>query len=588
MKFFAAFVFLIGAASSKAQTPIVPDQIEFGGITLSIREDAKKEIQKDVNMLTQHAGYFAVKTTRAKMYFPIIEKILEEDGVPTDFKFLALQESSLVPDAVSSSNAVGFWQFKDFTAMEMGMRVDERVDERMNIIAATKGAAKYLNKNNVQFSNWIHTLQSYQMGAGGVKRALPELKMGATEMEVTSATYWYVKRFLAHKVAFENSLAGESEMKLIPFTTATQKTLKDISKELSVDEPILKEYNKWLKAETIPEDKAYTVIIPVGKLHTGFNNLWLTSTQKKSLPTVAVQAEVKRDSLFQINGIQAIYAQKTEDAAKLAARGKIELSDFLKFNEIDISTPINEGTIFLLGKKKNTTFSAYHQAKKGESLWSISQAYGIKLKRVKKFNPQISDNELPSGTIVWLSSKKSPIAETTENVVELNNSETFDWIPTNPVSTAKESVDSVVIRVTEVKEAPQAPKLDSVSSPKFVEIPPQNSSESKTHTVLPKETLYSIANQYNLKVVELVKLNSLDINGTLKPGQVLVLSGSPSTSTAEALTKTPTETIHEVKTSDTLYSIARQYGVTIRDIMEWNNKKDFTLSQGEMLQIKKR
>ena len=71
-----------------------------------------------------------MKIDRMLLYFPIIERIFKEEGVPEDFETLAIQESGLISDAVSSADAVGFWQFKDFTAQEVGLRVDKRIDER--------------------------------------------------------------------------------------------------------------------------------------------------------------------------------------------------------------------------------------------------------------------------------------------------------------------------------------------------------------------------------------------------------------------------------------------------------------------------
>jgi hypothetical protein len=53
---------------------------------------------------------------------------------------------------------VGFWQFKKFTAEEVGLRVDSHIDERMNITASSHGAAKYLKKNNFFFDNWVYAL----------------------------------------------------------------------------------------------------------------------------------------------------------------------------------------------------------------------------------------------------------------------------------------------------------------------------------------------------------------------------------------------------------------------------------------------
>ena len=148
MRLFAVALLFVKAAASYGQAPQVPHKMQFAGITLTIRDDARREIQKDVDALTKQPRYFGIKVERAKTYFPIIEKIFAEERLPDDFKFLALQESSLISDAVSVTNAVGFWQFKDFTAVEMGLRMDKDVDERMNLISATRSAAKYIKQNN--------------------------------------------------------------------------------------------------------------------------------------------------------------------------------------------------------------------------------------------------------------------------------------------------------------------------------------------------------------------------------------------------------------------------------------------------------
>ena len=145
MRFFAAALFFCGAAASYAQAPVVPHKMHFAGMSLSIRDDARREIQKEVDALARPGRYYDMKVERARTYFPIIEKVFKEERLPEDFKFLALQESALVPDAVSTSNAVGFWQFKDLTAIQMGMRVDSEIDERMNIVSSSRGAAKYLS-----------------------------------------------------------------------------------------------------------------------------------------------------------------------------------------------------------------------------------------------------------------------------------------------------------------------------------------------------------------------------------------------------------------------------------------------------------
>src|SRR6187402_1867751 len=137
MRLFIA-LFFSATIQAVAQSPEVPAKMQFAGMTLTIRDDARREIQKDVDALTQSPKHHNIKIERAKTYFPIIEKVFEEERVPDDFKYLALQESALIADAVSVSNAVGFWQFKDYTAMEMGLRVDRQIDERMNIASSSR------------------------------------------------------------------------------------------------------------------------------------------------------------------------------------------------------------------------------------------------------------------------------------------------------------------------------------------------------------------------------------------------------------------------------------------------------------------
>jgi membrane-bound lytic murein transglycosylase D len=108
------------------------------------------------------------------------------------------------------------------------------------------------------------------------------------------------------------------------------------------------------------------------------------------------------------------------------------------------------------------------------------------------------------------------------------------------------------------------------------------------HTVQAGETLYAIAKMYQIGVMELVNWNKLDLQQGIKPGQVLKLSENQTIVAPLPSLTTSKEVFHEVKSSDTLYSIARQYGVTIKELMDWNQKKDFSLAVGEKLKIQQR
>lgn len=605
-----AALFFAATFSVAAQSPEVPHKMSFANMTLTIRDDARREIQKDVNALTQSPKHYNIKAERARTYFPIIEKIFAEEGVPDDFKYLVLQESSLIADAVSTSNAVGFWQFKDFTAIEMGLRVDKHIDERMNIASATRAAARYIKKNNTVFDNWLYALQAYQMGAGGVSRSLKEPHNGETRAEITSNTYWYIKKFLAHKIAFEHGCKGTGQIVVTPLEVKKENSLADIAKEFSVDEAELKNYNKWTKSGKIPDDRAYVVLIPgtsgvATDAYLALQSVTKRVTPEPSSPTVSAMMTKK------INGVPAIAAIEGETPVKFVERTHVDLADFLRWNDISFSSKLQPGEYYFVGKKRARGSEDFHTVSVGENLWMISQKYGVRLKKLKKYN-RTNDEKVKEGTVIYLSSKKPKSATnpvSSGEVVEVDNEDTFNWAPESEDTTtvvtipAVTDTTSIVVKVetTQVEEELE-PEVENDSAKSFepvksialrsdsvadvvVEQPTTNVRPTKTeHVVQAKETLYAIAKIYNVGVMDLVNWNNLDLQQGIKIGQVLKVT-DPQTDMGAETKSNASDLVHEVKSTDTLYSIARKYGVTIKEIMEWNDKKDFSVSIGEKLRV---
>jgi membrane-bound lytic murein transglycosylase D len=612
MRILLSLLFAAAFHTANAQAPQVPHKMQFADMTLTIRDDARREIQKDVDALTQSPKHFNIKAERARTYFPLIEKVFKAEGVPEDFKYLVLQESALIADAVSVSNAVGFWQFKDFTALEMGLRIDKEIDERLNIVSSSRAAARYIKKNNTFFDNWIYALQAYQMGAGGVMRSVKESQSGDRHMEITSKTYWYVKKYLAHKVAFEEAVKGAGQIQVLTYETQSRRTLADLAKEVTIDEAELKNYNKWAKTGSIPDDRIYAVLIPV----TG-------NRQDIALPALPVSNRVpevtKRDGEVRtsaaanknerrkINGILTIQAVEGDNPTKLAARAGIDLSMFLKWNDISISGRTEPGRYYLLGKKRTRADQAYHKVVAGETLWDISQEYGLQLKKLKRYNKIESDRDLKPGMTLWLSSSKPRNSDKTitATVVEVDKSDTFSWTA-DPVETqVKVSATppvvtpEPVVTVDTLQTSPEpADSIQTLQPPAKVERVPADTlvqpvievvvpdmKKEGQHIVQSGETLYAIARQYNVGVMDLVNWNQLDLQTGIRPGQVLKLSEAHPVAESTVAPAEPREIEHEVRATDTLYSIARKYNVTIKELMEWNNKKGFTLSVGEKLKV---
>jgi membrane-bound lytic murein transglycosylase D len=594
MRFFAVALILFGAAASYAQAPQVPHKMHFANMTLAIRDDARREIQADVDALTRYTRHFQMRVERAKTYFPIISRIFAEEDLPDDFKYLVLQESALVPDAVSVSNAVGFWQFKDFTALSMGLRVDKEIDERMNIASASRGAANYLKQNNQQFDNWLLALQAYQMGAGGLKRSIGDKHNGKRHMDITSESYWYVKKFIAHKVAFEQVIEGDPQVKVVLFESKKFRSIADLATELQVEEELLREYNKWALKGLIPDDKSYTVVVPTNKPIQDFSSLVLASDKSARAKPISDKAKLSRPDIKFVNGLRAIKAAPSESLVSLTDRAGIALSRFLRFNEMSIDQNLVAGEYYFLEKKKSKGEALQHKVKPGEDLWTIAQTYGIRVSKLEKWNKISRHEKLGIGSFVKLNPKvvinpaptiaipSAPVVaplvtsinESVQQVKEVAHidEETFNW-EVRPTEKPKEMLTAT-------------PAVDSV---KLAEL-----STASDHLVLKGETLYSIAKLYSVKVAELLEWNNLEINQALKPGQKLLLKDLKNNKKVHA--RQPISTgidipqinEHTVAESDTLYSIARQYNVTIKDLMDWNQKTELTVRPGEKLKVKAR
>ncbi|GCC52897.1 hypothetical protein SanaruYs_31370 [Chryseotalea sanaruensis] len=552
------FVVALSAAAQPYEVPQVPHKLNVAGITLTIRDDARREIQKDVDALWQSPRHFNIKVERAKTYFPIIEKIFAEERVPDDFKFLVLQESALIADAVSVSNAVGFWQFKDFTAMEMGLRVDDQIDERMNIASASRGAAQYIKKNNYRFNNWIYALQAYQMGAGGVIRSVKDVESGTKHMNITSETYWYVKKFLAHKIAFEKAVGGKAQQPVSTYQSDGEQSINDIAKKVAVPAEELLAFNKWIRKGNIPGDRTYAIVVPLPADK-------LPIQKEEKFVSKTVQGEAKASALVKIliNGVPATKSLAGENMTTMAKRLGLSLPSFMSYNDLQGFEKIEPDRYYFLDKKKNKAEQSETFAENGDDLWRISQQFGVSLKKLKKYN-RTSDIKLKEGQSVWLASRKPKNFDTKTTETQITDDTYFNW-GAEPAEVLPPMVE------VPVEKPIVADSTIKVDMPKVATV----------HVVQAGENLTAIARSYNVSLHDLIRWNQLGDNREIEAGQRLRLTENTD------LSEIPLQqtTVHEVKASDTLYSIARQYGITIKNLMEWNGKKDFTLSIGEKLTV---
>ncbi|MCT4643724.1 MAG: lytic transglycosylase domain-containing protein [Carboxylicivirga sp.] len=179
----------------------IPLSINFAGEEAPIkRVDVKESFDRELLVNTYWQSQTILFIKRANRYFPIIEPILKEQGVPDDFKYLSLIESSFMPRAKSPAGAVGLWQFMRTTARECGLEVSKEVDERYHIEKSTIAACKYLKKMQEHYGSWTLAAAAYNAGRTGVNRQLDRQKVDSYyDLLLGEETGRYVYRILAIK-----------------------------------------------------------------------------------------------------------------------------------------------------------------------------------------------------------------------------------------------------------------------------------------------------------------------------------------------------------------------------------------------------
>lgn len=402
--------------------PEIPASISFGGITVKFDRGAQSIIEEDVKNLMSNRKFWEEKMDRAVLHFPIVEGILMDEEVPIDFKYLAVQESSFRPDVVSTSNAVGYWQFKPETARELNLRVDNAIDERKNISASTHAAAWYLKKNNQQFNNWVSTLYSYYQGAGGVKKMVPSDWAYAREVTLSGKTDRYMLRFFAHKIALEAGIERykpANKLVLLEASYGKGKTLDDISASLGLASADLKSYNRWLSDDEIPNDREYLVTIPVPasqlasvreKLSLPPQQTTVASVYEDSgYPVLKKKAGSNRNGVaeYEINGLPGVEARAGDKPKTLAEAGNMRTPKFMRYNDMLAEMPLIPGNVYYLAKKHKKAATPFHTARPGDTWHSVSQQYGVRLVSLLKFNRTTSRNyPIQTGQVVFLTKKR--------------------------------------------------------------------------------------------------------------------------------------------------------------------------------------
>lgn len=276
-----AFVFGIAGdnkdkAMHEGTAMFFPEAIDFAGEAAPLQiTDVKERLDRELLINANLDATTALILKRANRVFPIIEPILQQYGVPNDFKYLAVIESGLI-NAVSPSGAKGVWQFMPDTAKESGMEVNDVIDERYHLEKSTEAACKYFLAAKQKFGSWTLAAASYNGGMNGLSKKIEEQKVtNYYDLGLTEETSRYVFRILALKEIMKQpakygfSLYPSDLYTLIPTKKiAVDSTITDLSTfalAQGINYKLLKIHNPWLRDKKLanPTKKKYEIKIPL-------------------------------------------------------------------------------------------------------------------------------------------------------------------------------------------------------------------------------------------------------------------------------------------------------------------------------------
>jgi membrane-bound lytic murein transglycosylase D len=253
----------------------VPIEMSFAGepVPLNIT-DVYERLDKELQINTYFHSNTLFLIKRANRWLPQIEKILKENNVPDDFKYLPLIESNLLND-VSPKNAVGYWQILKGAGKENGLEITDEVDERYDPLKATEAACKYLKQAYRKFGNWTLVAASYNRGMNGLERAIENQREdNYYDLFLNEETSRYVFRILAIKEIIENPLKygfrvnprhlyQEQPLRYVE-VDETIKDLVTFAKQHNTNYKLIKRHNPWLRDEklTVKKGRQYRIALP--------------------------------------------------------------------------------------------------------------------------------------------------------------------------------------------------------------------------------------------------------------------------------------------------------------------------------------
>jgi membrane-bound lytic murein transglycosylase D len=557
---------------------------------LTIPMAENEAIDFHIKFFTKGAGskYLPVWMERSSRWFPMMEEIAENEGMPKEILLLTFVESGLNPIVPSKAGALGLWQFMPKTGVDYGLnrRQSIWIDERRDPIKSTRAGLRYLRDLYLEFNDWHLALAAYNWGWGNVERSLKKINKdkpsfwdikNQKNIKMPKETQNYVPCYLALLKIMSNpaeygidvsklNYMPEFKYDVIELEQATN--LEAVSKAIGVGIEEIRELNTELLFDITPPDrKYYSLRVPVGTakdFQANFAKLPLEErqpslnhkvTKGENIISVSEKYDVSIDELLALNKISANYIELTFNTdLKIPIGGKNYAQSTLTYSKNQL---VNKSELL-------ATDTNFHIVRAEETVYSIAEKYSISAANLRNWNDlEIEQDSIEEGKTLIISA---------EEAAKQKKNPKGEIINTNLVNNQNTKAE---------KNNSKAKNTNSKA---------ENSQETTSHKIKKGETISEIAKKYNMSENALKELNSDKIKGDkIFVGDILNVNEN---SKANEKVKPKNENknkakYHKVTSGDNLYNLAKKYKTSVNSIIKLNrNINPDILSLGQRIRIK--